>query len=248
MSILGALTGSDAADAARKAAADTYAKQKAATGSLTTYGDTLPGQYADIAKVYDPYVSGGNDALARLMTGLGLGGDGAGFTAAVHALPGYQAGLDTGTTAAMRGLNAGPGLQSGAALKALYRYGSDYEDQRTGDYLNRLMGLTGVGASATGAKAGTLATGVGANTDIRKTAYGGDMTSAGTIGQGDVAAAQAEQDAIGNLLKSATYLGGAALGGGLGGGLGSLMSQGGGYLAYGTNPFTPSGARNPYYG
>lgn len=250
MSILGALTGSDAADAARKAAADTYKKQTAAVQSITDYGNTLPGQYNTLSQAYQPYTQAGTGALKQLMAGLGLGapGDQAGFTAAYQNLPGYQAGLDTGTTAAQRALNAGNIGQSGAALKALYRYGSDYENQRVGDYFGRLAGLQGQGLQATGAQVGTQAQGLQGQQATRQSAYGGQMQSAGTIGQGDVAAAQAEQDAIGNLLKSATYLGGAALGGGLGGGLGGLMSQAGGYLQAGTNPFLPNGQRNPYYG
>jgi hypothetical protein len=48
------------------------------------------------------------------------------------------------------------------------------------------------------------------------------MASAGTVGQGMVAGANAEQGAMGNLLGAATYLGGAALGGG---GLGSSLTN-----------------------
>lgn len=243
MGILGSLLGTDASKASNAAAADTYAKQQAATKKLTEYGDTLPGQYNQISEAYQPYTSAGNSALKQLLAGLGLGGDQQAFTDAYHNLPGYQSGLDAGATAAMRGLNAGPGLQSGGALKALQRYGSDYENQRSGDYLSRLGGLASSGLGATQAQVGTQAQGLGANTAIRQSAYGGDMNSAGTIGQGMVAGAQAEQTAMGNLLGTAAYLGGSFLGGPAGAAGGSalkgLFSGGGNSTpsAYGTGNY-----------
>lgn len=214
MSILSTLLGNDAARTSRAAAQDTYLKQQNAINGLLAYGDTLPGQYKDIATAYDPYTSAGTDALSMYRAGLGLGGDQGAFTNAYQNLPGYQSGLATGQQAAERALNAGGGLNSGRALKALYRYGSDYENQRAGDYLNRLQGLTGMGLQATGAQTGLQAQGIGADTGIRQAAFGGQMGSAGTIGQGLVAGAQSQQDALGNLLKTAAYLGGSALGGG----------------------------------
>ncbi len=48
------------------------------------------------------------------------------------------------------GANAGNMLQSGKTLKELQRFGSDYEDQRSGSYLDRLFGLSGMGQQATG--------------------------------------------------------------------------------------------------
>jgi len=242
MSFFGSLFGTDASAAANAAAADTYRKQKKATDSLISYGNTLPGQYNAIAGAYQPYTQAGNSALQRLMGGLGLGSqeDGQAFTAAYRNLPGYQAGLDTGLTGAQRALNAGNMSQSGAALKNLYRFGSDYEDQRSGDYLTRLAGLQNQGLAATGAAAGLQAQGVGANTGIRQTAYGGQMNSAGTIGQGMVAGAQAEQNAMQNLLGTAAYLGGSFLGGPMGGAIGRGLFSGGGI-----NQGAPGGG---YYG
>ena len=216
MGFFQSLFGKDASDAANNAAADQYAKEQSAIKGLLSYGDTLPGKYNAISTAYDPYTSAGTGALERLLAGLGLGGDGGDFTAAYRALPGYQSGLDTGQQAAERGLNAGGGLNSGRALKALYRYGSDYEDARAGDYLGRLAGVAGQGLTATGAKTGIQTSGVGADTGIRQTAFGGQIGSAKTVGQGMVAGAQSEQDAIGNLLKTAAYLGGSALVGPIG--------------------------------
>lgn len=217
MGFFGSLLGKDASKAANQAAADQYAKEQSAIKGLLSYGDTLPGQYKEIAGQYEPYTEAGTGALERLMAGLGLGGGGEDFTAAYRALPGYESGRATGLQAAERALNAKRGgLDSGAAMKALYRYGSDYEDQRSTDYLNRLAGIAGQGLTATGAKTGLESSGIGANTGIRQTAFGGQIGSAKTVGQGMVAGAQSEQDAIGNLLKTAAYLGGSALGGPIG--------------------------------
>jgi hypothetical protein len=226
MSFFGSLFGTDASEAANRAAADQYAKETAATKNYTAYGDTLPAAYADLARGYEPYATAGTSALDRLLAGLGLGGNGEDFTAAYHALPGYQSGLATGQQAAERALNAGGGLNRGAAIKGLYRYGSDYEDSRAGDYLSRLMGLTTTGMTATGANIGTKAAGLTGQQAVRQSAYGGAMKSAPTVGQGMVAGAQSEQNALTNLLGMAAYLGGSALGGPLGGAMGKSFFGG----------------------
>ncbi len=214
MSILDDLLGNTSANASNSAAADTFGKQTAATGRIRAAGSDYASGMGELSKKFDPYVSAGSDALKRLLAGLGLGGGGEDFTAAVHALPGFQSGLDTGTKATAAALNAGNVGQSGKALKSLYRFGSDYESGRTGDYLARLLGLTGVGQSATGQQVSTAGEGLCGELGAETSAYGGDMTAAGTIGQGQVAGANAKQSAIGNLLNTAAYLGGSALGGG----------------------------------
>jgi hypothetical protein len=242
MGIFDSLLGKTASNASNSAAWDTYAKQQKATEGLLEYGNEYADKYKTLAGAYDPYVSAGSGALGRLLQGLGLpGGDGSDFTAAYRSLPGYQSGLETGQNAALTAANAGGMLNSGKALKSLYRYGSDYEDQRSGDYLSRLMGLQGQGLSATQAQVGTEGQGLQGQIATRQSAYGGQMQSAPTIGQGMVAGAQAEQNALSNLMGTAAYLGGAALGGPVGGSLGSLMkstpsSYGGGY--YGGSPAT----------
>lgn len=215
MGIFDVLLGNSAADAANAAARDQYAKQQAASADLKAYGDTLPGQYAGIASMYSPYTQAGNSSLAMLLNGLGLNGaeGSAKFTDAYRASPGYQNGLQTGLEGVNQSANARGMLRSGATDKALYRYGSDYENNRSGDYLTRLMGLQGQGLQATGAQAGTLGQGLRGQLSTRTSAFGGDMGSAGTIGQGMVAGANAQQGALTNLLGAATYLGGAALGG-----------------------------------
>ena len=227
MGIFDSLLGNTAADAANSAARDTYQKQQTAIGGLNSYANTLPGQFNAAAGGLNPYASAGGSALQRLMGGLGLGGDQGAFTAAYRGLPGYQSGLDTGLTGAGRALNAGNMGQSGRAMKALYRYGSDYEDQRSGNYLDRLTGMAGAGQNAAGTQAGIQAQGLGTQAGLRQSAFGGDMNAAGTIGQGQVAGAQAQQSALSNLMGTAAYLGGAALGGPMGAQLGGSLFGGG---------------------
>ncbi len=54
--------------------------------------------------MFAPYGQAGQAALSQLMNGFGLGGAGGSeaFTQAYRSLPGYQAGLDTGTRAGSR--------------------------------------------------------------------------------------------------------------------------------------------------
>jgi hypothetical protein len=215
MSLWDDLVGNTAANASNAAAADTFRKQQAASGELKQFGDQYAGQYAGLAGKYDPIVNAGGSALQRLMSGYGLGGGDQGeFTAAYRNLPGYQAALETGTNAAMRQANAAGMGNSGRALMAAQRWGQNFEDQRSGDYLNRLMGLTGMGQQGIGAQIGTVGQGLQGQLGARQSAFGGDMTAAGTIGQGQVAGAQAQQQGLTNLMNTAAYLGGAALSGG----------------------------------
>ena len=206
-SIWDQLTGKAASDASNAAAADTYAKQTAAAGDLKAYGNTLPALYNQI---YQPYSNAGGQALDFLKGGLGLGGPVSAQTVtnAFQSAPGYQSGLDTGLQAAERGLQAGGGLDNGGALKALYRYGQNYNDQQFGNYLNRLGGLVNTGLAG----AGGQAAGLGANTGVQTAAGNMYFNSAPTIGQGQVAGAQAEQNALSNLLKTGANLAGSAFG------------------------------------
>lgn len=223
MSILDDLLGYSSADASNQAAGDTYGKQSAASAGLRVAGDDYASGMKSLAEKFRPYGAAGESALARLMAGLGLGGDTEGFTTAYRSLPGYEAGLETGRKSLTGALNTGNMLQSGKALKALTRYGSDYEDQRVGDYLSRLTGVAGMGQQATGQEVATAGQGLGGRLSAYTGAAGQDFNAAGTIGQGMVAGEQAKQNALTNLMSTAGYLGGAALGGPVGAGLGGMM-------------------------
>jgi hypothetical protein len=228
MGFWGDITGKSAADASRAAAADTYKKQLEAVTDLKGYGDTLPGAYAGLADRFQPYADAGGSAMSRLLTGLGLpGGDGGDFSAAYRALPGYQAGIDRGNQSVMQTASARGMLNSGRTMKDLYRFGSDYEDQRSGDYMNRLAGVAGMGQQATAQGVATEGQGLQGQQQTRMGAYGGQYGSAGTIGQGNIAAANAMAAGSNNLLKTGMDLGGKILGaasGGMGGGMGGSSS------------------------
>lgn len=222
------LLGNTSAAASNAAAADTFRKQQAASTGLKQFGDTFADRFSGEARAYDPYVTAGGGALEQLMAGLGLSGGPQGqaaFTEAFRNLPGYRAGLDAGGEAVAANANAGNMLQSGRTLKALNQHGIDYSDRFANNYLDRLTGLTGQGLAATGARASMVGQGLQGQLGARQSAFGGDMTAAGTIGQGQVAGAQAKQQGLQGLMQSAAYLGGMALGGGMGGGLGGLGSR-----------------------
>lgn len=213
MSFFDTLLGNDAAATSNAAAADQYAKQQAATKNITNYGNEYADKFKGLSTQYQPYQQAGGSALARLMQGLGLpGGDGSDFAAAYRATPGYQAGLDTGTNAAISGANAGGTLASGRTLKALQRYGSDYNDQKSGAYMSQLAGLQGQGLQATNQAVNTEGQGLQGQLQTRQSAYNGDMNSAGTIGQGMVAGATAQAQGVGNIFNTGANLLGIGIG------------------------------------
>lgn len=67
-----------------------------------------------------------------------------------RAMPGYQFGLDEGNKSVQASAAARGGLNSGATLKALLRYGQNYADQQgVTPYMNRLASLFGGAQTAT---------------------------------------------------------------------------------------------------
>lgn len=86
------LLGNTAADASKAAAADTYAKQQAATKGLTEFGQTYADKFGGLAKGYQPWQQTGQDANSAVQR---LVAD----PSSVRSLPGYQFGLDQGTHA-----------------------------------------------------------------------------------------------------------------------------------------------------
>ncbi|REF72388.1 hypothetical protein [Paracoccus versutus] len=102
-----------------------------------------------------------------------------GFTAT----PGYEFRLQSGNESINALAGARGGLNSGATLKALADYNQNIASEEYGNYLNRLAGLTDMGASAASGQAGAnnaLAQ-MGSNSLAQK----GNAQSAGAIGIGN---------------------------------------------------------------
>ncbi len=208
-------SGNKSAETSKEAAALQDQRQQEAIARMAATGAKAQGDFGDLAQSYNPWIAGGTGAYNQYLTGLGLGGgDPSAVTAAYRSQPGYQSGLDTGLNAVMRGTAAsGHGLDSGRTMKSLYRFGSDYENTRFGDYMNRLMGVGNLGYSATGAKVGTQGAGINANVGAQTGANQSAYNAAGTIPMGMVAGAQAQNAGLQSGLNNATYLGGMYLGG-----------------------------------
>jgi hypothetical protein len=219
------ITGKSAADAAKGAAADTYGKQQAATTGIRQAGDQYATSFADLAKGYQPWQNTGlaaNNAVQRLISD----------PSSVRSLPAYDFLMGEGTKAIDRSAVSNGNLFSGKTGKALVGYGQNLADKTYGDQLTRLLGVSQQGLGATQAGINTEGTGLTGQLGTRTSAYNGDMTSAGTIGQGDIAAANAQTAGLQNLLNFGGQLLGSAAsfgsGGGGFGGISKLLGGGGG--------------------
>lgn len=136
---------------------------------------------------YAPFRAAGTQALGQLQTDINTPVT----SADVMSDPGYQFGLDQGTTALNRRIAASGGRISGAALKAASRFGTDYAStgygaayQRREDRLNRLAALAGIGQTST---AGSAAAGSSsANAISGLLSSQGDASGAAQIAQGNI--------------------------------------------------------------
>lgn len=247
MSFLDDLLGNTAADASKAAAADTYAKQQAATSTLQGQGQQyatafggLGQQLGGLGASYQPWINTGqtaNSAVQQLMAN----------PSSVSSLPGYQFQMDQGTKALDHSAVANGNLFSGAQGKALDTFGQNLANTTYNQQLQNLLGVSNQGLGAQGQQnqlqgQGLQMQGQGLTGQLgaNQTAYGGNMQSAGTIGQGNIAAANAQAQGSQNLLNAglkvagmvaAPFTGGASLAGS--GALSSLFGGGGGMSNYG---------------
>lgn len=110
---------------------------------------------------------------------------------------GYQSGLDLGTKALKNAAPLTTGLDSGAALKELTKFGADYTGQQAGasqtrfeanktNIYNRLMGLVSGGQTANAVDASVGATTSTNNTNLISSQ--GNATAARTLAQGNAQA------------------------------------------------------------
>jgi hypothetical protein len=104
----------------------------------------------DIAR-FSPYAETGGRAQNALAFEMGLGDRPQGYQG-FQASPGYQFAMDQGTQAVQGSVAARNGLNSGAAMTELTRFGQGLANQEYGNYYNRLSGLAGTGLAAAGAQ------------------------------------------------------------------------------------------------
>ena len=146
---------------------------------------------------FEPYRASGGRALGAYNFEMGLGGrpaDYRGFTAT----PGYAARVQGGINA-LEGASAAQGMSlSGATQKALTRFGQQEATAEYGTYLDRLLGLSGMGQ----ASAANQAAAAGNYGAMGNEAIGarGNAQAAGAIGMGN-----ALNDAIGTGVGLWTY-------------------------------------------
>lgn len=166
---------------------DANKASKAQTSAANQANSTAQDQYNTTRNDQAPYRTAGYSALSRMSDLLGLSGntaaDGYGSLAKplsvsdVQSDPGYQFGLTQGVNTAQNSAAAKGGLYSGATLKALSQYGTDYattkyddafnrlQSQRSTEY-NQLAGIAGTGQTATNtvdSAGASVASNVGAN-------------------------------------------------------------------------------------
>lgn len=133
--LLGSAIGAGAslysANQGKKAAQNAYGQQQAAASQASN--------------AYSPYAQAGQNALSLLNN------------EDITKLPGYQGGLDAGLGAINRNAAARGLANSGNRLKALTKYGIDYNTQQTSQRQNQLMQLINSGQNAAGNQAGIYA-------------------------------------------------------------------------------------------
>jgi len=120
--------------------------------------------------------------------------------------PGYQFGLDEGAKTVQASAAARGGLNSGATLKALTKFGNDYADQQGyTPYMNRLASLSGMAQTSTNTT-GQLGANV-ANQIGQNTMAAGDARAQGIYGSANAWSnyANSMTKAAGNMYGGSGY-------------------------------------------
>lgn len=114
-------------------------------GAMDMRNQTL----GQISGEYAPYTENAGAQQQTLNSLLGIGGGGQEAIDTLHAMPGYQSGLQEGVHA-IDSSQAAKGLAgSGATLKALDQYGQNYADKNFQQYFGDLSSLSGQSLGAT---------------------------------------------------------------------------------------------------
>ena len=197
MSILGALTGSDAAKAAKKAAA---LQAAAADRATEVVRDQIKVTRNDLA----PTIGTGNDARDQQSALLGLGGKENQQKAVDSILesPAQQFIRKRAQRNLLQNSAAIGGIGGGNVRSALVEQGAGFAAQDVGNQFNRLNALSGQGANA--------ATNLGQfSQNAAQGIAGGINRAAEARGSGILGAAQARAQGVGNIAKiaSSAFLG-----------------------------------------
>lgn len=103
--------------------------------------------YGDISNALKPtlgYVSQGGDAISQL-----LGGDATGFNKYKDAT-GFDWQAEQGSRGITNNAAANGLLRSGSTSKSLVNYGNNIQNQFAGSFLDKLLGLAGLGTQSAG--------------------------------------------------------------------------------------------------
>lgn len=228
----GAIAGGVITSQGAKSAADTQA------GAANRAADLTQQQYLNNVKLEQPYMTAGQGALSNLDNLLGIGkktGSGYGSLLQPFTLdtfkkmsPAYKFQLQQGQQGVLNGEASGQGALSGAALKDLTSYNqqfantawdnafNQYQTQQ-GNIYTRLANIANLGQNA--------ASGTGQNGANLAGSTAQSITNAGSAqAAGQVGAANAWSNSLGQLSSLPWLLKGSNGGGGGGGGGGGLPS------------------------
>jgi hypothetical protein len=177
-SVGSAVVSTSASNKAAKTAKDNAAANNALQSSI----------YDQNKAALSPYVGAGVPATSSIQALLGLSGDPAQATAALKTYydsTAYTSRLKQGQDGVTAALGSRGMLESGAADKALTKYGQDYASGEFDKYMSYLAGQQGVGLTAASAQAGVgqnYANAVSANNNnAANTVSNAALSNAGTI-------------------------------------------------------------------
>lgn len=177
--VAAAVIGSAVVGAAGSAYASSQSK-KAAKGQAAATENATQAQlnmYNQTRDDLSPYTQAGVNATNSLSGLLGLNGESS--TAALQQDPSYQFRLNQGLDSVQSSAAGQGSLLSGATLKALNNYASDYASAEYGNAYNRLLGASQLGENAA-AQVGNTGTSV-AQSVANNTMAGANATAAGQV-------------------------------------------------------------------
>lgn len=175
---IGAVASSSASSKAAKTAKDTAAANNALSESI----------YNQNKAALQPFTDAGTSATSAIQALLGLTGDSSKQQAAFNTwrnATGYQDQFNEGTRAVTSALGNRGLLDSGAAQKALTKYGQAQANQSFGTYYNMLAGQQQTGLAGASALAGVgqnyANTVIANNNNAANTVSNAALSNAGTI-------------------------------------------------------------------